>query len=77
MSNNLSFNTAPHFQLKKLFIFIFRFFYNARKSCAPFIEILFPHGKFLHGKILTRNPNPLNFPPQPEKSPQKRRYSSQ
>ena len=28
---------------------------HARKPCAPLIEILFPHDKFLHGNILPRN----------------------
>ena len=41
------------------------FLNNARKSCAPFIEIIFPRDKFLHGKILSRSP--LNFSPPPQK----------
>ena len=28
------------------------FLNNARKSCTSFMEIIFPHDKFLHGKIL-------------------------
>ena len=44
------------------YLFLHCFLKNARKSCAPFIGSLFPHEKFLHGKILPLNP-PLNSPP--------------
>ena len=41
--------------------FFIVFLNNAKKSCAPFIESLFPHEKFFHGKIL-----PLKNPPLPQ-----------
>ena len=55
------------FSLIKLFICIFSlfFFNNARKSCAPFIEMFFLHDKFLHGKILSHNPS-LQILPHPK-----------
>ena len=49
---------------------------NAAKSCAPSIESLLPHEKFLHGNILPLNPR-INSPPKPKKSPWKRLYTSQ
>ena len=49
------------------YLFFHCFLNNARKSCAPSIESLFPHEKFLHGKILPRNPSPLNSPSKPKK----------
>ena len=42
-------------------MFIFSLFFfnsNARKSCALFIEFLFPHEIFLEGKILPHSPLP-------------------
>ena len=75
----LSFNAARYFQLKKKFIYFLIFFFlnNARKSCALFMEILFPHEKFLHGKILPRNPlPPTHPPPRGKKSPRKRLYNN-
>ena len=51
-----------------IYFFIVFFFNFARKSSAPFIEILFPHEKFLHGKIHSRNSlistSPRSFPQQ-------------
>ena len=76
MRNNfcsfLSFNASPYFQLKQLFhiyFFIVFFFHNARKSCAPFVKLLFPNDKFLHRK----SPNIFPFsqpPPQPKNPPE-------
>ena len=43
---------------------------NARNSCAPFIESLFPPEKFLHGNILPLK-SPLNSPPPNLKIPLK------
>ena len=52
------------FNWKNFFISIFHcFLSNARKSCAPFMEILFPHDKILHGKFLPHNSLPQNSPP--------------
>ena len=65
----LSFNAAHYFRLKKIIYFLSFFSSNARKSCAPFIEIFFPHDKFLLGKILTRNPLPRATPTPTLKSP--------
>ena len=65
MRNNFrsfSCNAAPYFQLKKLFhIYLFIVFVlnNIRKSCAPFMEILSSNDKYLNGKILPRNPLPI------------------
>ena len=56
ISVRLSFNTAPYFQLKKTFLFISLFFNTTRKFCTFFMKSLFPHDKFIHGKILPRNP---------------------
>ena len=59
------------FSRKKTFhIYFFIVFSNkARKSCAPFIEILVPHKKSLHGKILPRNPPSQLSPLNQKKSP--------
>ena len=53
------------FSWKNFFMFIFSLFFknNAIKSCAPFIEFLFSHEKFLQGKILPRSPLPSPPPP--------------
>ena len=51
---------------------LFFFFYsNARKSCALFIEFLFPHDIFLQGKILPHSPLRSAPPLQPQKIPLK------
>ena len=45
-------------------LFFSLFFYsNARKSCALFIEFLFPHDIFLQGKILPHSTLPSTPPP--------------
>ena len=36
---------------------------------ALFMEIRFPHDKFIHGKIFLRNPLPRTPPPPAQKSP--------
>ena len=61
------------FKWKKIFhVYFFIVFYsNFRKSCALFIEFLFPHDTFLHGKILPHSPLPSTPPPKPKKNPLK------
>ena len=57
---------------KCLFIFfLIVFLSNARKSYSFFMEILFPHDKFFHGKI------PHETPLKKKKSPWKRLYTFQ
>jgi len=57
----LSFDAAHYFQLKFFLIyFLIVFLNNARKSCAPFMDILFPHDKFLHINILPRKKQKKN-----------------
>ena len=54
------------------YLFFYCFFLtNTRKSCAPFIEIFFPHHKFLLGKILPRNLSSTTPPPPKPKIPLK------
>ena len=72
----LSFNAAYYFQLKKIIYFFMLFFNDARKSCAPFTKILFPHEKLLHGKILPGNLLPAIHPLNTKMSPWKRLYTS-
>ena len=72
----LSFNAAHYFQWN-FFLILIVFLNNARKSCTPFMEILFPHDKFLHGKILPRNPlSPIHPHPNVKESPWKHLYTS-
>ena len=53
-------------------LFFHCFFYsNFRKSCALFIEFLFPHDIFLKGKILPHSPLPSTPSPKPKKNPLK------
>ena len=56
------------FNWKNVFMFIFSLFFysNFRKSCALFIEFLFPHDIFLQGKILPHSPLPSNPQPHPQ-----------
>ena len=75
----LSFNVTHYFQVKFLFYLFSRYFFfdNARKSCAPFMEIHFPHDECLHGKIFLRNPlPPTHSHPNMKESPWKRLYTS-
>ena len=61
------------FNWKKISMFIFSlFFYSTiRKSCALFIEFLFPHYIFLQVKILPHSPLFSTPPPKPKKNPLK------
>ena len=65
---------------KVFHIYFFFFFLNSGKLCAPFMEILFPHDKFLHGKYPQHNPcfssgviwngGGITAPPRPRLAPQ-------
>ena len=69
----------PTSSWKKLFhiyFFIVFFLNNASKSCAPFMEIFFPHDKFLDGK-LPQNIPLFSNPPPTKKSSWKRLYTYQ
>ena len=73
ISVRLSFNAAPYFQLKKTFSYLFFycvFLNNARKSCAPFMEIFFPHDKFLQEKFPQHIPLFSPSSPQPKNPPE-------
>ena len=67
----LSINATHYFQKKKNYKFLI-FLNNARKSCAPFIEIL-----FLMINSSTERPSHVNpSHPNAKKSPWKRLYTS-
>ena len=50
-----------------MFIFSFFFYSNFRKSCALFIEFLFPHDIFLQGNILPHSSLRSTPPPKTKK----------
>ena len=60
--------------IEKKFMFIFSLFFFIvvlEKSCAFFIEFLFPHDVFLQGKIYPHSPLPSTPPPKTKKIPLK------
>ena len=58
---------------KRFHVYFSLFCYsNARKSCALFLEVFFPHDRFLQGKILQHSPLPSAPTPNKIKSPWKR-----
>ena len=65
----LRFNSTQYFQVICFYLVSHCFLNNARKSCTPFMEILFPRDKFLQEKILLRNPLPRPTPIPTRKSP--------
>ena len=70
----LSFNAAPYFQLKKpfhIYFFMFIFINYARKSCAPFTEIIFPMTFSSMESSPNISPSSQAFPPN-QKIPLKR-----